>query len=397
MFANLSTRPSPTLWVSPLHSDFLLLTPGRSIRASGIFARVSLPAGGSLNGDSLFHGAVMDVFARARRAGVANPLLIGAIPFDQSRPSCLYVPQCHEVFSRDAVLDTLVPAEPPRHRMTGQPLHTPDRATYERGVTHAIAAFRRGEADKVVLSRLCDVTLDRPVEPEWLLQRLVEQNPTGFHFRLPLPGGRTLVGASPELLLCKAGASIRTNPLAGSARRAEHPAEDARIRDTLRASAKDLLEHRYVTESMREVMAPLCDSLDIPDRPSTVSTSTMWHLSTAISGTLKNPDMSALQLACALHPTPALCGYPTQAGHRLIRSIEPFEREMFAGIVGWCDARGDGEWVVAIRCGEIRENRVRMFAGAGIVEGSDPASEWRETSVKLSTMMRALGIEGATE
>jgi isochorismate synthase len=392
MIAHAATQFSPALWVSPLHSDFLFMAPERSIRASGTLARVSLPASGSTHGDSLFRSAVADAFGKARRAGVANPLLIGAIPFDQTRPSCLYVPQCHEVFSRDAILDRLDPAEPPAHQMVGEPRHIPDRATYEQGVADAIAAFRKGDADKVVLARLCEVMLDRPVEPDWLLQRLVEQNPTGFHFRIPLPDGGTLVGASPELLVRKTGMAVHSNPLAGSARRADDPVEDAEIEADLRASAKDLREHRYVTAFMRDAMAPLCETLNIPERPSTISTTTMWHLSTRISGMVKDPDLSALRIACALHPTPALCGHPTAAAHRMIRAIEPFEREMFAGIVGWCDAQGDGEWAVAIRCGVVRGDRVKLFAGAGIVDGSDPASEWRETNAKLSTMLRAIGI-----
>lgn len=384
-------------WVSPLHSDFLFMAPARSIRASGVLARVSLPPAGSIHGDSLFRGAVNEAFAKARRAGVSNPILIGAIPFDQARPSCLYIPQCHELFDRETVLENLGPAPEPAHRLTAPPRHIPNRETYEAGVASAVAAFRRGEASKAVLARLCELELDRPVEADWLLQRLLEQNPVGFQFRVPLADGGVLVGASPELLIRKSGATIQSNPLAGSARRSPDAADDEEIRRSLTVSEKDLREHAYVTGLMREVLEPLCDRLDLPQTPSTISTSTLWHLSTQISGTLHNPSLCALQIACALHPTPALCGYPTEAAHALIRRLEPFERGMFAGLVGWCDSKGDGEWAVAIRCGELRGSRVRLFAGAGIVEGSDPQAEWRETATKLSTMLRALGVSDTHE
>lgn len=387
----------PPLWVSPFHSDFLFMGPQRSIRASGILARVSLPSSGSGHGNSLFRAAVNEAFAKARRANVRKPILIGAIPFDQTRPSCLYAPQCHEVFAREDVMAHLHAGEAPAHTLGSPMRHMPDRASYEAGVASATATFRRAEAGKVVLGRLCELELDRAIDIPWVVQRLAEQNPTGFQFRLQLPDGGTLVGASPELLVRKHGATIHSNPLAGSARRASDPAQDERIRSALAESAKDMHEHRYVTAHMREILAPLCEALDVPEHPSTMATSTLWHLSTQITGQLRDPSLSALQIACALHPTPALCGHPQQAARALIRQFEPFERDMFAGIVGWCDADGDGEWAVAIRCGEIHENRVRLFAGAGIVEGSDPRLEWCETGAKLSTMLRALGLPDLDE
>lgn len=395
--ASTMIRDTSPPWVSPLHSDFLFMAPGRSIRASGVLAKVALPPAGSIHGDSLFRGAVAEAFAKARRAGVANPILIGAIPFDQARPSCLYIPQCHELFDREAVLAKLGAAEQPGHQLAVPPRHIPNRETYEAGVASAVAAFRRGEAAKVVLAQLCELELDRSVEADWLLQRLLEQNRVGFQFRVPLADGGVLVGASPELLVRKRGATIKSNPLAGSARRLADPTEDEQVRRELSFSEKDLREHAYVTGLMREVLEPLCKTLDVPDSPSTISTSTLWHLSTQIAGELHDPSLCALQIACALHPTPALCGYPTDAAHALIRRLEPFERGMFAGLVGWCDANGDGEWAVAIRCGELRGNRIRLFAGAGIVEGSDPRSEWRETATKLSTMLRALGVSETEE
>ena len=105
-----------------------------------------------------------------------------------------------------------------------------------------------------------------------------------------------------------------------------------------------------------------------------------------------NAEENALTLACLLHPTPALSGFPHQVAKKLIAELEPFDRELFGGIVGWCDAEGNGEWVVTIRCAKLRQNQVRLFAGAGIVPASSPVAEWRETGVKLSTMLNVFGL-----
>lgn len=118
----------------------------------------------------------------------------------------------------------------------------------------------------------------------------------------------------------------------------------------------------------------------------------MWHLSTRIRGELLNPNLNVMQLACLLHPTPALCGFPTESAHQLIADLEPHDRGLFSGIVGWCDANGDGEWAIVIRSGLLRGNRVRLFAGAGIVAASTPQAEWMETAAKLGTMLNAFGL-----
>jgi isochorismate synthase len=133
-------------------------------------------------------------------------------------------------------------------------------------------------------------------------------------------------------------------------------------------------------------------ALDIPSSPELLSTATLWHLSTPINGEVQDAQENALSLACLLHPTPALCGTPTLVARDLIEQLEPFDRGLFGGIVGWCDDRGNGEWVVTIRCGTVSDDRVRLFAGAGIVPDSSPESEWRETGVKLNTMLRAFGL-----
>ena len=123
----------------------------------------------------------------------------------------------------------------------------------------------------------------------------------------------------------------------------------------------------------------------------------MLHLGTLITGELRDERVSALELACALHPTPAVCGTPTAPARELIGRVEGFERGFYAGMVGWTDASGDGEWAVAIRCAEVEGDRLRLYAGAGIVPGSQPGAELAETSAKFRTLLGALGVETGTE
>lgn len=119
-------------------------------------------------------------------------------------------------------------------------------------------------------------------------------------------------------------------------------------------------------------------------------TATLWHLSTVLKGILKRSDTDALTLALALHPTPAVCGYPTAAARKAIEEVETFDRGLFTGITGWMDADGNGEWAVTIRCGIVGSATVRIFAGAGIVEGSVPELEWAETNAKMLPMFETL-------
>ena len=180
-------------------------------------------------------------------------------------------------------------------------------------------------------------------------------------------------------------------PLAGSARRQPDDMLDREAGNRLLASEKDRHEHELVTQSMKKTLAPRSLQLTLPSTPQLITTPTLWHLATPIEGQAKAEE-NALTLACLLHPTPALSGFPHEAAKQLIAELEPFERDLFGGIVGWCDAEGNGEWVVTIRCARVKANSVRLFAGAGIVPASSPESEWRETGVKLSTMLKVFGL-----
>ncbi|HWN28712.1 MAG TPA: chorismate-binding protein, partial [Actinomycetospora sp.] len=163
----------------------------------------------------------------------------------------------------------------------------------------------------------------------------------------------------------------------------------------LLASVKDHHEHALVVADVAERLRPLVDGLEVPATPSLVATPTLWHLSTTLRGRVTDPAVTSLHLAQALHPTPAVCGVPRAAAQAAITEIEPFDRGFYTGTVGWTDAHGDGEWVMALRCGEVQGDHVRLWAGAGIVPASCPADELAETAVKLRTLLDALGLDEA--
>jgi isochorismate synthase len=160
----------------------------------------------------------------------------------------------------------------------------------------------------------------------------------------------------------------------------------------LAASAKDQREHAFVVDAMATALAPLCSDLDVPATPGLTQTPNMWHLGTRIVGSVREPATTALDLAVALHPTPAVCGTPTADAREFILTNEG-DRGFYAGAVGWCDSAGDGEWMVGIRCAELSADgrTIRASAGGGIVSDSDPQLELAETSAKLRTILSALG------
>lgn len=377
---------------SPLPADrFLFMSPYRSFTASGCVARVNAPAAGGDDPASGFQRQVARAFADARAQGVTRPILAGAIPFDTCQPSSLFIPQCWHAFSRPARQQAARYFSSPA--MPGVTARTaiPAQAEFMTMVARAATLTATPEVNKVVLSRLIDITTDAPLNSGLLLERLIAQNPASFNFHVPLEDGGVLLGASPELLLRKEGEAFSSLPLAGSARRQPDDMLDREAGNRLLASAKDRREHELVTQAMKAVLAPRSRALTLPDTPQLVTTPTLWHLATPIEG-VALPGETALTLACLLHPTPALSGFPHQAAKKVIAELEPFNRELFGGIVGWCDEEGNGEWVVTIRCARLRENRVRLFAGAGIIPASSPEAEWRETGVKLSTMLNVFGL-----
>lgn len=371
---------------------FLFMSPFRSFTTTGCFARVNEPAEGGDLAHSAFQQALTEAFARAKAAGIEKPVMVGAIPFDTIQPSELFIPERHETFSRkEKQHSARYAAQQPPLNITARH-EIPQQDEFMAMVARAAALTATPEVDKVVLSRLIEIATDAPVNSGELLERLIAQNPASYNFHLPLSDGGVLLGASPELLLRKEGTQFNSLPLAGSARRQPDDVLDREAGNKLLASEKDRHEHDLVTQAMKAVLAPRSRHLTLPESPQLITTPTLWHLGTPITGECDAQE-NALSLACLLHPTPALSGFPHQVAKKLIAELEPFNRELFGGIVGWCDDEGNGEWVVTIRCARLYQNQIRLFAGAGIVPASSPVAEWRETGTKLSTMLNVFGLQ----
>ena len=257
---------------------------------------------------------------------------------------------------------------------------------WEQAVAIAVARIRAGDLGKVVLARDQLATAAQPIDARVLLRRLAARYPSCYTFACA-----GLVGATPELLIRRDGEQISSLVLAGTTPRGSTPEEDAAIGAAMLASAKDVEEHEYAVASVRDALAPLCDRLDVPPRPSLLALANVQHLATKVTGRLAG-DRSALSVAAALHPTAAVCGTPAEAAMELIRELEGMDRGRYAGPVGWVDGRGNGDWGIALRCAELDGPRARLFAGCGIVAGSDPSAELAEAQPKFRPMQYA--IEG---
>lgn len=263
------------------------------------------------------------------------------------------------------------------------------REHWARAVAEAIGRISAGELDKVVLARDVVAELDGPVDVPALLRRMSAAFPECWTF-----GVDGLVGATPELLVRRRGDRVTSRVLAGTVRRGD-ASVDAGLAEALLGSGKDLEEHVYAVHSVAEALAAHCTDLDVPDAPHVLMLANVAHLATDVTGSLAD-GAPALALAASLHPTAAVCGTPTERASTLIREIEGMDRGRYAGPVGWIDSQGDGEFGIALRCAAVedsergRSTRLRLYAGCGIVAGSDPESEIAESEAKLDAVRQAL-------
>lgn len=386
-----------------LTEPFIFMSPFRSVYATGCFTQITTPAEETetttdafqqTHRQEQFHHAISTAFDAARKSGITAPLLAGAIPFDSRQNACLFIPQQYHWLSRADCLQQLPAPDSASLPQISHYTTIPSQEQFLRTVRLAadICQSASTELEKIVLARLIDVQCSSKPNSMALMARLAAQNPDSFNFHIPLADGGILMGASPELLLRKIARQLYSMPLAGSARRDSDALRDKQIASQLLHSAKDRHEHQIVISAIRQQLAPQVRQLTIADEPILISTPALWHLATPVSAICDQPTEIALTLACLLHPTPALSGFPHHIARQLISELEPFDRQLFGGIVGWCDDQGNGEWVVAIRCAHILAHRVRFFAGAGIVANSSPMAEWQETETKLRTMLQVFGM-----
>ncbi len=260
---------------------------------------------------------------------------------------------------------------------------------FEAAVAEALARIRAGAYRKIVLARTLDLTQPSPFMPLDALNQLRGRYPGCSCFSLANGHGQSFIGATPERLARVHGRELQTEALAGSAPRGATATEDARLGRDLLAHAKDVHEHQVVLEAIVRRLRRLGLEVTAADHARLLALPNVQHLWSPVNAQLPL-DMHLLDVVATLHPTPAVGGQPREAARPDIARLEPFDRSLYAGAIGWFDHTGDGEFVVAIRSALMDGTKARLFAGAGIVEGSVPSEEKAETDLKLAALLNAL-------
>jgi len=276
---------------------------------------------------------------------------------------------------------------PAARRLDVTPVRNP--LAWTAAVQTAVARLRAGEAQKAVLAREVMARGDGVVSAGMVVRGLRAAYPSCFTYLVTGADGTAFAGASPELLIRRAGRHAFSQPMAGSVARGGNDAEDERLASELSASQKDVAEHRLVSQFVVEALRPFTATITAGE-PEVARFTNIQHLATNVSAELRDPTPDVLTLAAALHPTPAVGGWPRRAADALIDDLEAMERGWYAGAVGWIDGRGDGEFAVALRCGLLWEDGARLYAGVGVMPDSDPARELEETELKFKALLTAL-------
>ncbi len=254
-------------------------------------------------------------------------------------------------------------------------------------VSVAVERIQSGALDKVVLARDFTGRSVTTIEPRSILKKLAKEYPSTWSFAVD-----GLIGATPELLLRLSRKMVTSRVLAGTISKTGDDERDLALAASLARSSKDLEEHEYAVRSVADALEPFCTSTNVPESPYVLHLANVMHLATDVTGALaeKLSHVDAFTILEQLHPSAAVCGTPREQAAKFIAEIESISRGRYAGPVGWIDAAGDGELGIALRCGQIDADSIRIFAGCGIVAGSDPAKELAESQAKLVPMRSAL-------
>ena len=260
-------------------------------------------------------------------------------------------------------------------------------AEWQLRVAKAIDEIEKTELEKVVLARDLIVNSHRPIDARKILRNLGAEYPSTWIFAVD-----GLVGATPELLLRLSRGMVTSRVLAGTISKTGDDDKDLALAASLARSSKDLEEHEYAVRSVADALDPFCTSTNVPESPFVLHLANVMHLATDVTGALieSKKSVDAFTILEKLHPSAAVCGTPTDLAAKVIKNIEGMSRGRYAGPVGWLDARGDGELGIALRCGQIKENEIQIYAGCGIVAGSNPEKELTESNAKFAPMRSAL-------
>ena len=328
-----------------------------------------------------------------------GPILFSSFSFDPNEPSVLIIPEIVLGHKNGKSWITWIgnKSQPDVTKISNSTISS--EISWQKGsiseekwrdqVSVAIAAIKGNQLEKVVLARDLNATSNTTIDIRNLMQRLEIEYPSTWLF---LVDG--LIGATPELLVRLSKSLVTSRVLAGTIRKSGNEDRDLALAASLAKSSKDLEEHEYAVKSVADALAPFCSSTNVPESPFVLHLSNVMHLATDVTGVLNDSAKQAdiFTLVEKLHPSAAVCGTPTEAAKKLIASLEEMNRGRYSGPVGWIDAHGDGEIAIALRCGQLSADHksIRIFAGCGIVAGSDPANEYAESQAKLMPMRTAL-------
>jgi menaquinone-specific isochorismate synthase len=326
-----------------------------------------------------------------------GPVLFASFSFSPDEESVLIIPQVIVGKKGDKSWITWIGSSPqPDLNVTPPDLihnsitwdsdeHADD--AWKSRVSTAVDRIQSGKLDKVVLARDFTGHSDKDIEPRTILKKLAAEYPSTWNFSVA-----GLVGATPELLLRLSRKMVTSRVLAGTISKTGNDERDLALAASLARSSKDLEEHLYAVKSVADALEPFCTSTNVPDAPYVLHLANVMHLATDVTGAIaeKLAHVDAFTILEQLHPSAAVCGTPREQAGQLITEIESMSRGRYAGPVGWIDAAGDGELGIALRCGQINGDSIRIFAGCGIVAGSDPDKELAESVAKLVPMRSAL-------
>ncbi len=326
-----------------------------------------------------------------------GPILFSSFSFDSSEESQLIIPKVVIGQRNGKSWITWIgdQSQPQLSRASDKraPLHLSwsgsNGDVWQERVARAIEKIKGGKLEKVVLARFTTATSDSAISARPILNYLSSEYPSTWIY-----SNDGLIGATPELLVRLSKSLITSRILAGTIRKTGDDERDLALAGSLARSSKDLEEHEYAVRSVADALAPFCSSMNVPESPFVLHLSNVMHLATDVTGVLSDNSSPSdiFELVARLHPSAAVCGTPTEVAKRTIDEIEGISRGRYAGPVGWIDAKGDGELGIALRCGQISHDKksIRIYAGCGIVAGSDPEREYAESQAKLLPMRSAL-------
>lgn len=400
--------PAPGSDLNAFHS------PRRSLWGSGTAARIEVPAPWPENLNLVSETLAAIDHSNGTGPAGSGPVAFGALPFERDTSAVFTVPQqIHgsgpegerwlTIVSADGAASTtgidaggtttgpdITPIDHDRVTTIAEPRTLTVRSVIDpeqwcRSVDEARSRMTDGELTKVVLSREIVVEADRAFDPTILFNRLRRAYPASMCFAID-----GFIGASPELLVSRIGDVVRAHPMAGTTQRSGDPAVDQQRANDLLMSSKNRTEHQITIDMVHDTLLPWCSYLDAEPSPSVVPAGPVQHLATMVEGRLSRPAPSVLDLVAALHPTPAVGGWPVAPAISTVEALEPAPRGRYAGPVGWVDASGNGAFAVAVRSAQISGPVARLFAGVGIVADSDPLSELEETRIKARALLDVL-------